>query len=47
MFEGARVIVGDGGGPIEDAVLVVEADRITAVGPRGDFDIPNGATRVI
>ncbi len=46
VFEGARVIVGDGGGPIEDAVLVVEADRITAVGPRGDFDIPNGATRV-
>lgn len=46
VFEGARVIIGDGSAPIEDAVLVVEGGRVTAVGPRTDVDIPRGATRV-
>ncbi len=45
-FEGARVIVGDGSAPIEDAVFIVESGRFTAVGPRGVVDIPRGATRV-
>ena len=45
-FEGARVIVGDGSAPIEDAVFIVENDRLTAVGPRAAVDIPSGATRV-
>ncbi len=45
-FEGARVIVGDGSAPIEDAVFIVESGRFTAVGPRGAVDIPPGATRV-
>ncbi len=46
VFEGARVIVGDGSAPIEDAVFIVENDRFTAVGPRAAVDIPRGATRV-
>ncbi len=46
VFEGARVIVGDGSVPIEDAVFIVENDRFTAVGPRTAVDIPRGATRV-
>ncbi len=44
-FEGARLIVGDGG-TIEDAVFVVENDRFTEVGARADVDVPRGATRV-
>lgn len=46
VFEGARLIPGDGSGPIEDAVFVVEGDRFTQVGARGDVEIPEGATRV-
>lgn len=46
VFEGARVIVGDGSAPIEDAVFIVESDRFTAVGSRATVEIPRGATRV-
>jgi imidazolonepropionase-like amidohydrolase len=46
VFEGARVIVGDGGQPIEDAVFIVQNDQFTAVGPRGQVNVPEGATRV-
>ena len=45
-FEGARVIIGDGSAPIEDAVFIVEGGRLTAVGPRTAVDVPRGATRV-
>ena len=46
VFEGARLIVGDGSAPIEDAVFVVEGDRFTQAGRRADVQIPGGATRV-
>jgi imidazolonepropionase-like amidohydrolase len=46
VFEGARLIVGDGSAPIEDAVFVVEGDRFTQAGRRADVQIPSGATRV-
>ena len=46
VYEGARVITGDGAAPIEDAVLVVVNDRFTAVGPRASVEVPEGATRV-
>ena len=46
VFEGARLIAGDGGQVIEDAVLIVEEGRFTEVGRRGDVDVPDGATRV-
>ncbi|MEE8462936.1 MAG: amidohydrolase family protein [Acidobacteriota bacterium] len=46
VFEGARLIVGDGSQPIEDAVFIVENDRFTAVGRRGQLEVPEGATRV-
>ena len=45
-FEGARVIIGDGSAPIEDAVFLVESGSLTAVGPRTAVNIPRGATRV-
>lgn len=46
VFEGARVIVGDGRAPIENAAFVVTGDRITAVGRAGDVTIPANARRV-
>jgi imidazolonepropionase-like amidohydrolase len=46
VFEGARVITGDGSAPIEDAAFVVENSRITAVGRRGDLAVPTGAAHV-
>ena len=45
VYEGARVIVGDGQ-VIEGAAFVVDNDRFTAVGAAGDVNAPDGATRV-
>src|SRR6185503_5034881 len=46
VFEGARVIVGDGRAPIENATVVVTGNRFTAVGRASDVRVPAGATRV-
>jgi imidazolonepropionase-like amidohydrolase len=46
VFEGARLIVGDGRAPIEDSAFVVEGARITQVGRRGQIKAPAGAARV-
>ena len=46
LFEGARLIVGDGSAPIEDAAFVVQNNRFTQVGRRGQLNVPAGATRV-
>ena len=46
VFEGARLIFGDGRAPIEDAAFVVQNGLFTAVGPNGQLDIPAGAQRV-
>src|SRR3954451_5527881 len=43
---GGTVIDGNGGAPIADSVVLVEAGRITAVGPRGSVAIPPGTTEV-
>ena len=45
-FEGARLIVGDGSGPIENAAFLVEGDSFTWVGSVGERDAPAGAVRV-
>ena len=45
-FEGARVIVGDGRAPIENAVIVVNGNRFAQVGTAADVRVPAGATRV-
>ena len=44
-FEGARVIVGDGR-VVENATIVVDGSRITAVGAAAQVRVPAGATRV-
>ncbi len=46
VFEGARLIVGDGRAPIENAAFVVNGTRITEVGRAGQVRVPAGATRV-
>jgi imidazolonepropionase-like amidohydrolase len=46
VFEGARLIVGDGSEPIEDAAFIVENDRFTAIGRTGQLNVPAGAARV-
>src|SRR5947208_2285082 len=46
LFEGARLIMGDGGAPIESSAFVVENDRFTSVGRRGEIQAPPGAARI-
>jgi imidazolonepropionase-like amidohydrolase len=46
VFEGARLITGDGSVPIENAVFVVENARFTRVGRLGEVQVPAGAARV-
>ena len=46
LFEGARLILGDGSEPIEDGAFLVENDRLTQVGSRGEIALPEGAARV-
>ena len=43
---GARIIDGEGGAPIDDAVLVVSDGRILAIGPRASTPIPRGVRTV-
>ena len=40
---GGRVIDGTGRDPIEDAVVLIDGERIDAVFRRGDMDLPSGA----
>jgi hypothetical protein len=46
VYEGARLIVGDGSPAIEGGSFVVQDGRITAVGRKGAVTAPAGATRV-
>ena len=42
VFEGARLITGDGSAPIENSAFIVENDQFTRVGRRGEVQIPAG-----
>jgi len=46
LYEGARLLDGRGGPPIEKSALLVDNGRITAVGRQGDVKAPAGVTRV-
>src|SRR5882672_10369138 len=46
VFEGARVIVGDGRAPIENGTILVDGAKIVQVGPAATVKAPTGATRV-
>jgi len=46
LFEGGRLITGDGRPAIENAAFVIEGSRIAQVGTRGSVRKPDGATVV-
>ena len=46
LFEGARLIVGDGGTPIENSAFLVEGTRFTRVGRAGEIEAPDDAARI-
>jgi imidazolonepropionase-like amidohydrolase len=46
LYEGARLITGDGGEPIENSAFLVENDRFVSVGRKGELAAPAGAARV-
>jgi imidazolonepropionase-like amidohydrolase len=46
VFEGARLITGDGSAPIQSSAFIVENTQFTRVGRRGELQVPAGATRV-
>lgn len=46
VFEGARIITGDGSEPIADGAIVVDSDKIVSVGSRAQLTVPAGAARV-
>jgi imidazolonepropionase-like amidohydrolase len=46
VFEGARLIAGDGSAPIENSVIVVEGSQFTRIGRRGEVQMPSGAQHV-
>lgn len=43
-FRGGRLVDGNGGPPIDNAVVVVTGNRVTAVGPAASTPVPAGAT---
>ena len=46
LFEGARLIVGDGSPPIDNAAFAVDQGRLVAVGAAGDVSVSADAARV-
>ena len=46
LFEGGRLIAGDGGAPIESSAFLVENGRFTRVARKGEVQAPAGAARV-
>src|ERR1700681_1591772 len=46
LFEGARLHTGEGSAPIEASAFLVENQKITRVGKRGEMQEPAGAVHV-
>jgi imidazolonepropionase-like amidohydrolase len=46
LYEGARLITGDGSAPIENSAFLVENTQFTRVGRRGQIPLPAGGVRV-
>jgi hypothetical protein len=46
LYEGGRLIIGDGSAPVDGGAFVVQDGRITALGRKGAVTAPPGASRV-
>jgi imidazolonepropionase-like amidohydrolase len=46
VFEGARLLIGDGRAPIENATFIVSGNHFTQIGRAGEVKAPAGARRV-
>jgi imidazolonepropionase-like amidohydrolase len=46
LFEGARLIAGDGGAPIENSAFIVDNNKFARIGEKGELQLPSGANRV-
>jgi imidazolonepropionase-like amidohydrolase len=46
LFQGARLIAGDGSHPIERSAFTIEGGRISRVGLEGEVPLPAGGTRI-
>ncbi len=46
LFEGARLIVGDGSAPVDNAAFLVQGNRFVAVGRAEALQVPPGTPRV-
>jgi imidazolonepropionase-like amidohydrolase len=46
LFEGARLIIGEGGPPIERSAFIVEGDKFTSVGRQGEISLLGGGAHV-
>jgi imidazolonepropionase-like amidohydrolase len=46
IFEGARLITGDGSAPIESSAFIIENTKFSGVGKKGGLHVPAGATHV-
>ncbi len=46
VFEGARLIAGDGSAPTDNATFVVDDGRFVDIGATGDVEVPEGAAHV-
>src|SRR5580704_19105384 len=44
VIQGGTLIDGNGGAPVPNSVIVIQGNRITAVGMAGQVQIPSGAT---
>jgi imidazolonepropionase-like amidohydrolase len=45
LYEGARLITGMGGAPIENSAFLVANGKFSRVGKKGEIGLPSGATR--
>ena len=46
LFEGARLITGDGSAPIENSAFLIENNKFMKVGKKGEVQLPAGAVRI-